>query len=179
MKFAKRLLMGVGAVALAAIVLTVMAPKEVHATVAALVQVVNTPTNPVPTLNTENPARAPFQAFCTTFGSGFCSWTVPAGKSMVIEFVNTQVFVPTGSANNASSLLFTTAGGTAGAFTMAPGTHVVTQFGDDGYVANASVRLYADPGTTISMQVPGGDPISAQYFNISGYTVCATATVTC
>ncbi len=40
--------MGVGAVALAAMFLSVAAPKAVHATVAALVQVVNTPTSAIP-----------------------------------------------------------------------------------------------------------------------------------
>ena len=48
MRFAKRLLMGAGAVALAAMVLSVTAPKVVRATVSALVQVTNTSSSPVP-----------------------------------------------------------------------------------------------------------------------------------
>ena len=49
MQFTKRLLTGLGAVALAAMLLSLAAPKAVHAIVAALVEVTNTPANPVPT----------------------------------------------------------------------------------------------------------------------------------
>ena len=48
MRFANNLLMAVGAVVLAAILLSVMAPKAVHAVTATMVQVVNTTSSPVP-----------------------------------------------------------------------------------------------------------------------------------
>lgn len=56
MRFAKRLLMGAGAVALAAMVLSVTAPKVVRATVSALVQVTNTSSSPVPVAAVPVPA---------------------------------------------------------------------------------------------------------------------------
>jgi len=50
MRFAKRLLMGVGAAVLAGLLGVAIAPKAAHAVVAALVQVVNTPTSAIPTV---------------------------------------------------------------------------------------------------------------------------------
>lgn len=60
MKFAKRLLMVAGAVALAGLFSVMLAPKAVHAVVATLVQVSNTSANPVPTLSTNISGRTAF-----------------------------------------------------------------------------------------------------------------------
>lgn len=49
MIFAKKTLMLVGFVVLAAALVSVLAPKATHALIATLVQVTNTPANPVPT----------------------------------------------------------------------------------------------------------------------------------
>lgn len=47
-RFAKNVSMAVGVVVLAALLLSVMAPKAVHAVTATMVQVVNTVSEPVP-----------------------------------------------------------------------------------------------------------------------------------
>jgi predicted outer membrane repeat protein len=61
MKFAKRLLMVAGAVALAGLFSVMLAPKTVHAVVATLVQVENTSANPVP-VSQSDLANDPFAA---------------------------------------------------------------------------------------------------------------------
>jgi hypothetical protein len=50
MNFAKRMLMVVGGVAVAGLLGAILTPKAAHGIVATLVQVVNTPANPVPTV---------------------------------------------------------------------------------------------------------------------------------
>jgi hypothetical protein len=60
MKFAKSILMGTGAVVLAGLILTLLAPKAAHAIVATAVSVVNTSSNPVPVSSIDSPGRIPF-----------------------------------------------------------------------------------------------------------------------
>ncbi|MFZ0639522.1 MAG: hypothetical protein WA020_12105 [Candidatus Acidiferrales bacterium] len=111
MKFAKRLLMVAGAVALAGLVGVMLAPKAVHAVVATLVEVENTSANPVPVTDGTDIAEQPFETtICKDTGSGICgalatavglsvtppaSFTVPATdsagdsvKMLVIRFVS-------------------------------------------------------------------------------------------
>jgi hypothetical protein len=95
-----RLLMGAGAVALAGTLVSLFAPKAVHATVAALVLVTNTPANPVPNADVNAPGE-PFQTvLCNSIGSDSCgggpnSFVVPAKtlgglsvKRLAIEYVS-------------------------------------------------------------------------------------------
>jgi hypothetical protein len=105
MQFAKRLLMGVGVVALTAMALSVAAPKAVHATVAALVQVVNTATNPVVNLSADTSTRLPYQSTQTfswtvssTYGTHAVSFAqVPAGYRLVTENVSASLWVNSGN----------------------------------------------------------------------------------
>jgi hypothetical protein len=74
------------AVALVGTVVTLVAPKAVHAGVAALVQVVNTSTNPVPNADVNAPGEEPFHAFlCVASGpvTGVCAATVSTGSFTV------------------------------------------------------------------------------------------------
>ena len=61
MRFMKRLLRGLAAVALAGTLISLVVPKAVHAAVAALVEVANTPANPVPNADVNAPGEEPFQ----------------------------------------------------------------------------------------------------------------------
>jgi hypothetical protein len=108
MRFAKRLLMGVGAVALTAMLVSLAAPRAVHAVVAALVQVTNTPANPVPVVDLSKSAAQNIELVCIDTSPYPCflvpptgtidlttltAWTVPAGTNFVITDVeiNTEV----------------------------------------------------------------------------------------
>lgn len=111
MRFAKRLLMVAGAVALAGIVSVMVAPKAVHAVVSTLVTVANTSANPVPVTEGKDLVQEPFAtSICEDSGDGSCatvstafgfsstlqsSFTVPvtdssgnAVKALVITFVS-------------------------------------------------------------------------------------------
>src|ERR1700690_1584767 len=99
MNFAKRILMFVGFVVLAAILTSVLAPKATHALVATLVQVSNTPSSPVPNRDVDSPAHAtvvPLGCFaspqpfngggtCARRGRGGSAYSVPGGPRLGFE----------------------------------------------------------------------------------------------
>ena len=97
MKFAQRLLMTAGAMALAAILAAAVTPRAAHAVVAALVDVVNTRANPVP-IDTVRHSAANFVTLSFN-GSGYqevladgslssTPFTIPAGEQFVITDVH-------------------------------------------------------------------------------------------
>jgi hypothetical protein len=116
MKFAKRMLMVVGSVALAAMLLSVPAPKAVHATVAALVNVVNTAANPAGTEDISKAASQIVELQCLlaipeqttscesrSAGLTYSSFTVPAGQTLIITSVDISA-VPAGPGTTAIAL---------------------------------------------------------------------------
>jgi len=96
--------MGIGAVALAASLMTLVAPKSVHAAVAALVQVANTTASPANTEDISKQANQLVHLVCdlAVTGSGFTNcfnsppngvitgsqYSVPAGQNLVINEVD-------------------------------------------------------------------------------------------
>ncbi len=126
MRFAKRMLMGVGAVALTAMLLNVAAPRAVHALVATLVQVTNTTANPVPVVDLSKSAAQNIELVCINTSPYPCflvpptgtidltpptAWTVPAGVNFVITDVeiNTEV-EPDGVTGTSFGILWTPPG---------------------------------------------------------------------
>ncbi len=110
MQFAKKLLSALGAVLLAALLLVVAAPKTVHALVATLVQVSNTPSNPAITLEEE--AQSAFVANTTcSFVTTDCTinslYSVPENKIAVIESVSDYCYIAEGTTIIKSYLTFT------------------------------------------------------------------------
>ena len=109
MRIMRKLLMGVGATALVALLLTLIAPKAAHAVVAAMVQVTNTAAAPaitqgVPNLssqiitlgNTASLARCTSGSPCPFFElspqggalAGTTNYTTPATQSFVITSID-------------------------------------------------------------------------------------------
>jgi len=89
MNLIKRVLMFVGFVVLAAILISVLAPKATHALVAALVQVSNTPAAAVPVVHAP-PASNVYFATCEGFfsadsGSSCSMPATPSDRTLVIE----------------------------------------------------------------------------------------------
>jgi hypothetical protein len=91
MKLMQRIAVGVSCTLLVMLSIDLVAPRVVHAVAAALVQVTNTASNPVPTLNA-NYATA-YVANCgniavpnETFNG--CQISVPAGKRFMIQTVS-------------------------------------------------------------------------------------------
>jgi hypothetical protein len=162
MQFAKRLLMGAGAVVLVAVLLIVAAPKTVRAVVATLIR------------DADNPGRAP-----TVFSSCQISnvntapdidcspaYTVPATDRLVIQQVEANCLTPQG--NSIGDVFF---------FIKPPGNpigvaHFLT-FLDQGpdvfthsrnFGTNQPVTYYLDPGSTLSFHADTTD--------FAGFTVC-------
>ncbi len=95
MRLAKSMLLSIGAMALIALLTTLIAPKAVRAAAEALVQVANTPTTAVPAV--EAPAASQiYYGYCEGFfnDSNFagCSFpTVPSGQTLFVETASIQV----------------------------------------------------------------------------------------
>jgi hypothetical protein len=148
MQIAKRLLMGAGAVVLAAALLVLVAPKAAQAVVATLIR------------DIDNPARATsVDASCgiatQSFGyvSCFPTYTVPTGNRLVIQQAEASCFAPQGY-----SLVFTSFSVNANNG-FSPTTHYLPLVNEGTYryvvptsnvfSANEAVTYYADPGSTL------------------------------
>lgn len=131
----------------------VMVPLSTHAQVpsrlATPVRIVNTP------LPTEIAPQQPFQfgminvEFDPTQLGAHVSFTVPAGKRLVIEYVSGDILQDIGDA--VSFAVTTTVNGVTAAHRM-----VLTPVGPAGGFAKAftaakSLRVYADPGTEVTI----------------------------
>lgn len=166
MKFAKNLFMGIGAVALAGVLLTLAAPKAVHAAVATLVEIANTPANPVPNADVNAPGEEPLQALLCAApnGSTECgtlpdTFTVPSTTSDGLSIKRLVIEYVTGfcqSSGNVSQLYATfntqvneNQGGTFGGIASVSIPLTPSSPGSPLLTFSAQVRAYADPGTTV------------------------------
>ncbi len=166
MRFMKRLLMGVGAVALAGTLISLFAPKAVHAAVAALVLVTNTPANPVPNADVNAPGEEPFQTqICNTLDAappvGGCSsipgfFTVPSTtsdgltvKRLVVEQVSAQCSSVGGISHPVATISFQMSENQVNGTVFPAVIPLPLVAGVAGnYLSSTAVRAYADPGTS-------------------------------
>jgi hypothetical protein len=138
MKYAKSILMGTGSVVLAGLILTLVAPKAVHAVVATAVQVMNTSATPVPNRDVDEPARTAYTTTCQ--GSPECSTFVPSGKIFVIETISAE------GGGNTMSITYSSGGA------LSQILFPLTPVSGSDYVGTVSVRLYVDPSSGINCQ---------------------------
>ena len=119
------------------------------------VVVVNAPDQPVP-VRVIAPAPQPFQrpfALDWADGEGFVTSTyqVPAGKRLVVEYASLSAYLPPDGQSIFVRIL-TTVGGQSAFHTLAVQKQedygVLKQFG-----AAHTVRIYADPGSTVQVSV--------------------------
>jgi hypothetical protein len=124
----------------------------------------------VPNRDQDNPAQQPFQFTLPTLISstgGACTETqfaVPAGQRLVIEYIDARLtFATTGVFETA-----VTAGG-KGATYQWP---ISALPGSSSGVGNQMVRLYADPGSNVTVEVCPNSTTAAETSGaISGYLV--------
>jgi hypothetical protein len=169
MQFAKRLLMGAGAVVLVAAVLIAAAPKTVQAVVATLIR------------DVDNPGRAPHvavncQANSTIGASGDlgCSpvYTVPASNLLVLQQVEAFCGTPPGnSLANTTFNIYTNGNPVRHNLTLVsegPDFDTGVDFAD-----NQTVTYYADPGSTIRFDSLTTDSTGSTscFFQFSGYLI--------
>jgi hypothetical protein len=140
-------------------------PTTIQGTLPAIsgnVAVTNTPTVNVGSIPTfvvqsrDEPARQPFQHFGTfqieapAFG-GNDSFTVPAGKRLVIEYVSFRSNILTGGNQIVSFSIQNQGGGSIGGFGYVPETTIESAVNTTGFIAHEQVRLYCDPGTNVNV----------------------------
>jgi hypothetical protein len=117
--------------------------------------------NPVTVLgDVTNPALQPFQQelFISTpegLLGGQQSFIVPAGKRLVIEFVSFGVTWPTGQATTRVFIEVCNSTGNACPINYyLPASFQANEFGGDSFfVASSPTRLYADPGSEVTVAV--------------------------
>lgn len=185
----RKVISALGGIFLTALLIAAVAPKATRGIAAALVQVVNTGSNPVPTREVGT-GNEPFQTFlCADFGdqAGFCSpfvssFTVPTTTSdgatvrrLVIESLSGECIGTNLPVQAAFLSVFTSAnnvngiGSGQGQFIAqpAPGRPTTQIYG-------ASTRLYADPNTFVTLEVEAPFPSITGFHcqgTISGYLV--------
>jgi hypothetical protein len=175
MKFAKWIVMGSGGVILALLSVVLIAPRTVHAVAAALVQVTNTRSNPVPTQDVDIAARHPYTASCNIFGSSgafvVCQPT-PApptsGFETVIQSVNIQLNQDTGAVQPAITDLSYSTGG-AGYVHYLP----FIPTGTGNWVGSELTAIYVDPNSFNPLQCGTlfNNGSATMNCTVTGYTV--------
>jgi hypothetical protein len=185
MKFAKRLLMAAGAVALAGLAGTMIAPKTAQALISTLVTVVNnvgvvnpTPSGtiqPIITTDADSLSRVPYQDSCIATNGIvsspllFCRPSpVPAGKRLVIEQVTAFCQAPTGKITGASVEAVIGSSDITHFLVLTPQDTVLGITGRV-YTVSQFVRFYVDPGVDILFSYSSGDSAATCISTFSGY----------
>jgi hypothetical protein len=178
MNHVRKMLSALGGIFLAALLVGALAPKATRAIAAALVQVVNTASNPVVTTDSLGTATL-LQTSCAgfpeagqagNFTSGTC-FTVPPDKRAIVENLDGFCFTPTGAAITTFGLIVN-----SGEETLHPlPLHFegVSVFNSISYDFNLPVRIYADPGQTFTTFLTTSDRSASSLceVNISGRLV--------
>jgi hypothetical protein len=125
--------------------IAMLAPQKARAVVATLVQVVNTPSSPVPNQDVDHPGRHPFSQMCTGAPSS-CVITAPSFQRVVIQYVSawhhgtpacTYVLLQELDPILLSARLPCVSAGTDG-------------FGPT-YIAQGPITLYIEPGKSVNV----------------------------
>ncbi len=180
MQFMKRLCIGVSGVALAAVLITLSAPKAAHAIVAALVRDVDNPgraTIVAPTCAARLSGTTGGTFACELASSG-SPYTVPAGQRLVIEQVSADCDTPPTYVVNTAVLQLTEEGADVRVpFVLTPegplGGLVASPTPLTIFTLNEAVRYYADPGTSLIFKAASDDviPNTGCSFAVNGYLI--------
>ncbi len=165
MQTAKRLLVGFLALVLLIAMVTLAAPKSVHALVATLVQVANTTTNPVVAEDADRATRIPYQSSSGFPASGcyvpplclFNAFTsAPAGYRLVVQNISAQLVVKSGTP--LPSGFINSSGDQISSF-------IGTYAGDNFAVINQQITSYHNAGDSPSLIM------TADWYGLSSATV--------
>jgi hypothetical protein len=98
--------------------------------------------------------------------------TVPARRHLIIETLSVDVDVNPNGSNIEAFVTYTSAGNSVTLFVPLTFSSRNTVNGFDTYVATQAVRLYADPGTsvTLSTSSPTGSQ-GTSFLTVSGYLI--------
>lgn len=187
MKFAKRLLMVAGAVAIAGVLSVAFVPRAVHAVVSTLVTVVNSVAivNPAPggaiqgvvTEETMGASRQPVAAACNVFGPApstgvqfgcTAMYSVPAGKRLVIEYADAWCESPK---NVFNAEVITEIAGVPIPYNLTVVNEGLDELGTPFFAVAQPLRAYADPSTNVDMLFASTDTTGSTHCvgGFSGY----------
>jgi hypothetical protein len=162
MNVIRKAVSALGGIFLAALLIAVLAPKATRGVVATLVQVTNTPANPVPTLDADNPAYQPASLEFTLDDAASTSITAPSSlpsggayRELVINWV-TGVCFGNSSLPAPSTISVKTDGSQLSFFGATSASGPATYFG-------TKTSLYASPGSTISLVALNGSGIQIDF----------------
>lgn len=144
MNFVRKALLPTAGVAAIVLIVSLASPRAVHAIAAALVQVVNTPANAVPTMLAPAASQL-YQSSCTGqsggYANAFCLLDpVPAKQTLFVEAVNMIAYAESG--NSPIQPYFSAAGN----FDWSkPGNHFIPLFaqGSGLWIGNLAGRVYS------------------------------------
>jgi hypothetical protein len=180
MKFAKPALMVVGCVLLTGLTLTLFAPKTVHALAAALVQIANTRSNPVPNQDVDIAARHPYTATCYVYANGGAFATcqpMPAppttGYETVIQNVNISLNQDGGNVQPfVTELSYSTSGSSFQFFVPLLTQTQGTAAGGE-WIGNQPSAIYLDPNASNPLQCASlwNNGYATLTCTVTGYTV--------
>jgi hypothetical protein len=169
MQLLKRGLMAAGALALAAMLLNIVAPKAAHAIVATAVQVMNTSATPVPNRDVDAAGRNALVLSCTQTGTSICATPqIPPNYTFVLDSINVSVLN-----NGYPWVAMTVVHGGATHLFYVPLSPTSGVNGGDGGVVATNFTTYADSATSLGfIYAPrGSSPPPAIQGIFSGHLV--------
>jgi len=156
--------MGVGALALAAMILNFVAPKAAHAIVATAVQVINTSATPVMTRDVDAAGPNAYILNCGSDGSTCATATVPVGHTFVLDSISIYGQVGGSYAPPVYAVISLTGPSGYGI----PFDIPLTSLGGGLSAAAENLTAYATSGTTIQLH-EYGEAAMGESFSIGGY----------
>jgi hypothetical protein len=97
--------------------------------------------------------------------------TVPAGQHLVVETLSVQLDVSPSGSKLEAFVTYTSGGANVTLFVPVSYAYTDTGTGFDFYVGMQSVRLYADPGTVLTVSGTGPGNTGTLFLTVSGYLV--------
>ncbi len=101
--------------------------------------------------------------------TGSPSITVPAGKHLVVETLSVQLDVTPSGSQLEAFVNYTCGGVDVSLFVPLSFAYTDNGTGYDFHVGMQAVRLYADPGTTLSVSGAGSGNTGTLFLTVSGY----------
>ena len=101
--------------------------------------------------------------------TGSPSVTVPAAKHLVVETLSVQLDVTPSGSKLEAFVNYTCGGASVSLFVPLSFAYTDNGTGYDFHVGMQAVRLYADPGTTLSVSGAGPGNTGTLFLTVSGY----------
>jgi hypothetical protein len=194
MNILRRTLTSLGGVLLAALLIAALAPKATRGVAAALVQVTNTPANPVPNRDIDNGPRQGVTLYAQGSGNvnfvplldladpfNLAPYTVPAGKRLLVQFISGSFQTPAGAhifSATISGAVRPHPGAASGLATvgetLAP--QLITAGNFNIYQVSQPMWIFEDAGATLGLNVllTSGNFATNGNFVVRGYLVDCT-----